>query len=641
MAEIADASGEIELVPLAPLVTARRPEAPFRTLNVPGCHVQAEAFDAKNTRLLIGGSRSVSVLVRHTGEDGEVYEENETRLVGMLELWDVQLGTLSRRFEGLDHNVRACALSPDGRYALSGGNDQPLRQWDTETGACLLTYDGLRYGCRTCAFADDGALIAVTLCEVHVLSPSGEPLHVTPIPFDSSEGCSLSPEGRFLIGSISPSRPQRAGVWDVHTGERIMAAPLEGATFPPRAYALSAAGRLALALRPHFLGSVPEIWDVAAGGRVATLQGDSGYTRDCALSPDGEWALLAGDDGVRLWDVVTGSVVRDLYPSSGRHAASCTFSPDGALLAAAGYQDTVDLWAVTPSLRPLERHTGHVTVWAFSPDGTFAVSGSEDDSLRLWDLTSGKPVRIFSGHAGSVSDCALHPSGGRMVSAALDGTLRDWDLATGICQRVLTEHCGPIAACAFSPDGRYLLSSGMDGNLFLWDWESGEVLRTYTGNEMRSIYSATTFTPDGQSVVAATLWHVYIWPVERVRPSLEREAREAVALAFSPDERLLVVGDKNGGVQVWDLTTGECLHALDADAWSAKGLAFSADGSILVSLHRDGVLCLWDMETGAQRARWSAPSSPEGCWFSPDGAQLFVGDANGDVHQLVIRSAGA
>jgi hypothetical protein len=45
MGELPGASGEIELVALAPLVTAQRPEAPFRSLNVPGCQVRAEAFD--------------------------------------------------------------------------------------------------------------------------------------------------------------------------------------------------------------------------------------------------------------------------------------------------------------------------------------------------------------------------------------------------------------------------------------------------------------------------------------------------------------------------------------------------------------------------------------------------------------------
>ena len=38
--------------------------------------------------------------------------------------------------------VNALALSPDGRWALSGSYDNTIKRWDVETGGCMATWQG-------------------------------------------------------------------------------------------------------------------------------------------------------------------------------------------------------------------------------------------------------------------------------------------------------------------------------------------------------------------------------------------------------------------------------------------------------------------------------------------------------------------
>jgi WD40 repeat protein len=46
---------------------------------------------------------------------------------------------------GHNDRVRSVAISPDGRYALSGSEDNTLKLWDIETGAEIRTLSGSNF----------------------------------------------------------------------------------------------------------------------------------------------------------------------------------------------------------------------------------------------------------------------------------------------------------------------------------------------------------------------------------------------------------------------------------------------------------------------------------------------------------------
>lgn len=84
----------------------------------------------------------------------------------------------------------------------------------------------------------------------------------------------------------------------------------------------------------------------------------------------------------------------------------CKFSPDGNLLASAGFDRKINLWNVygeCENWTTLAGHTGAILDLRFSHDGSEIVTGSTDKAIMVWDLNACERVKKFKGHKGFVN----------------------------------------------------------------------------------------------------------------------------------------------------------------------------------------------------------------------------------------------
>jgi WD40 repeat protein/serine/threonine protein kinase len=107
--------------------------------------VTAVALDFTGRYALSGGGDSV--LQHQTGRFVQS---------GPVQLWDAAAGRCLCRFAGHAGAVTSVCLSPDGRFALSGGTDRTLRLWGASNGQCLRTFAGHADAVTAVALGADG-----------------------------------------------------------------------------------------------------------------------------------------------------------------------------------------------------------------------------------------------------------------------------------------------------------------------------------------------------------------------------------------------------------------------------------------------------------------------------------------------------
>jgi WD40 repeat protein len=175
---------------------------------------------------------------------------------------------------------------------------------------------------------------------------------------------------------------------------------------------------------------------------------------------------------------------------------------------------------------------GHeLNIWSvrFSPDSRQLASGSFDHSIRLWDVASGHMIRQLAGHDQAVVAVAFSPDGTMLASGGDDSTVRLWRLADGAQLKVMTEGSEHVYTLAFSADGRWLASGGRARSGFWTFW-----------------HQLTGQSPKGPAV---RLWQM---PAGRLQATLEA-SDDVMALAFSPDARLLATASADGSNMFWRL----------------------------------------------------------------------------------------
>lgn len=131
------------------------------------------------------------------------------------------------------------------------------------------------------------------------------------------------------------------------------------------------------------------------------------------------------------------------------------------------------------------------------------------------------------------------------------------------------------------------------------------------------------------------------WMRMRTRPreadslvrTLTGHTGAVTSCAFSPDSRLIVSGDTDGTLKVWDADTGVELHTLRGHQEAVWDCTFSPDGTTICSAggdYKTGELRLWDARSGSPLGNLEGHrESVKTCAFGPDGRQLFSTSSDG------------
>jgi WD40 repeat protein len=209
-------------------------------------------------------------------------------------------------------------------------------------------------------------------------------------------------------------------------------------------------------------------------------------------------------------------------------------------------------------------------------------------------------------------------------------------------------HWPNVSRAVFSRDGRRLLTVGPRGreNVRIRDAATGrEVARL---PEQPRLVQCVAFSPDDKQVVLGLEDEtLLIWEPDtgkqRALHQGKGEFPGILFVDFSPDGRLVlgtVSADEKGAAHVWEATTGKEVAVLKGeDGHPIFSAAFSPDGRRLLTRcyspalssmrFDDAVACIWEVATGKQLLRLAEPAQGihGGCSvavFSPDGKLVLT-----------------
>lgn len=276
--------------------------------------------------------------------------------------------------------VRALAISPDGKAAVSGSFDTSAIRWSLARNAAeqvLRVHDG---AVNAVAWLADGRIVTA------------------------------SEDGRIALWSAGRAQPDRM---------------LEGHTAPVAALAVSPDGKT---LASASWDRTIRLWPLA-GGEPRVLEGHRMNVNGVAFTPDGQVLVSAGYDAtLRFWSLNGGSQLVRNMPTALNTVA---IAPDGEI-ATAGADGKVYLLSPQGEVvAGVQISPTPVIALAVSSDGKLIAAAGIRGSVGVIDRTARKLTQTLVGPGLPVWSVAFFPDSKTLLTGGTDRMIRRWNAATG------------------------------------------------------------------------------------------------------------------------------------------------------------------------------------------------------------------
>jgi len=353
------------------------------------------------------------------------------------------------------------------------------------------------------------------------------------------------------------------------------------------------------------------------------LQGHNDAVQSVSFSPNGTMLASAGyDNTVKLWNV-EGNPKKPISLPHNEPVFSVSFSPDSKTIASASFDKTVKLWNRdgTPKGSPL-LHSNRVYAVAFNPKGDKIATGDRNGTVTIWDLKENKKNEFKNAHNRIIGSLSFSPDGSLLATASQDRTVKIWNIdANGIIknrQRLPHSDIVDVDSVSFSRNGE-IATASMNGKVKLWKAD-GSFLRELTG---KSIFTSVTFSHDGKIIAAGRLdGKVQLWDTsgKEIR-TLEGHTERVNSVSFSPNGKTIASASNDQTVKLWQIQLPLLTH-LKAHDSRVMDVSFSPDGKIFASASQDTTIKLWDISGNFQQSLKGHRLLVDSVSFSPNSEKI-------------------
>jgi WD40 repeat protein len=258
-------------------------------------------------------------------------------------------------------------------------------------------------------------------------------------------------------------------------------------------------------------------------------------------------------------------------------------------------------------LRPAWRAAAadHVIAAAFSPDGRHLAAAAVSGPVTVFDAATGKPVATLAGHGFGTTAVAWKPTGELVATAGQDGKVRVWDAALWQERAALDGGAAWVERLAFTADGA-LLASAAGKTVRVWN-AAGDLAREFAGH--KSTVTDLAWRPGATVLTVACYGGVTLYDPAGPEPVQTFAWKGSpLALAWSPDGKLLAHGNQDATVHFWYADAG---IDLQMSGYPTKVRDLSWDySSRYLATGGAAAVCVWDC--GGKGPAGTTPQMLEG-----------------------------
>jgi pre-mRNA-processing factor 17 len=234
----------------------------------------------------------------------------------------------------------------------------------------------------------------------------------------------------------------------------------------------------------------------------------------------------------------------------------------GHLLLSSSNDGKCKIWDVYGDRNVRRTYAGHtegVRCTQFSDNGLEFLSSSFDRVIRLWDVETGQAKGTFTNRKMGY-DVKFRPGDNNIfLMAASDNKIYQWDSRTGnVCQEY-NYHLQPCNTVTFFDKGRKFISTSDDKKILVWEFDIPVPIKYIADPDMHSV-PAITVHPSGEYLAGQSMDNTIVVytcgdKVKQVKKKTftgHNNAGYACRIGFSPNGKLLISGDGQGKLHVWD-----------------------------------------------------------------------------------------
>lgn len=247
--------------------------------------------------------------------------------------WDYPNEKIIKMIPAHKKNIRAIAISKDGKYSASCSDDKIIKVWGGIFEKEINQIEE-KDVINTIAFSNDAKRIAYGMGSIYDVAQENFVIKIWDVEQrkelmtlsshkDIVSSVAFSPDNNFFV---SASWDKTIKLWDLNTGKVIREfighkEKIQSVVFSSDGTFIASGG----------WDDVIRVWDVNTGKEIKTFRGHSNDVLDVKFSLDNKYiASSSRDNTVKLWEFESGKLLQTYSQNQGP-VKSLNFSPDGWL----------------------------------------------------------------------------------------------------------------------------------------------------------------------------------------------------------------------------------------------------------------------------------------------------------------------